>query len=210
LTSLGPGIYSLTVSDANGCSYVESYQITEPDLVTLDLGPDRTVNVDDSVSIELNTNLTPGAIEEIVWSEYNGLTCAGCTNFAFIAVSSATISAIISDTSGCVAEDSMRLRVLVPRIYYIPNVFSPNEDGINDFFFVSGKANLTNVVYLRIFDRWGNQLFEGTDMTPGAQGEGWDGRFNDKFVQPGVYAYVTELDFEGIKETISGEVTIVR
>ncbi len=210
LTSLGPGIYTLTVSDANGCSYVESYQITEPDLVTLDLGPDRTVNVDDSVSIALNTNLTPGGTDAIVWSEYNGAACAGCTKFEFIAVSSATISAMISDTSGCVAEDSMRLRVLVPRIYYIPNVFSPNGDGLNDYFFITGKANLTTIVYLRIFDRWGNQLFESNGTSPGVANEGWDGKFDGKYMLPGVYAYIAEMDFEGIKETVTGEVTIIR
>ena len=210
LTSLGPGIYTLTVSDGNGCSFVESYQITEPDLVTLDLGPDKTVNVDDSVSIALQTNLTGAAISEIVWSGYNGQTCPGCLKFEFIAATSATISAMISDTSGCVAEDSMRLRVLTPRVYFIPNVFSPNNDGLNDFFFVSGKQNLTNVVYLRVFDRWGNQLFENTNMTPGIDTEGWDGRFEGKYMQPGVYAYIAELDFEGIIEVVTGDVTIIR
>jgi gliding motility-associated-like protein len=210
LTALGPGIYTLTVSDANGCSFIESYQITEPDLVTLDLGPDKTVNVDDSVSIALSTNLTPGATSSIEWSQYDGLSCAGCTKFEFIAVSSATISAMISDTSGCVAEDSMRLRVLVPRVYFIPNVFSPNGDGINDYFFVSGKANLTNVIYLKVFDRWGNQLFEKPDMQPGVVSEGWDGKFDGKYMLPGVYAYIAELDFEGIIETVTGEVTIIR
>ena len=63
---------------------------------------------------------------------------------------------------------------------------------------------------MRIFDRWGNQLFERTDMTPGVEAEGWDGRFDGKFMLPGVYVYVTELDFEGISEVITGEVTIIR
>ncbi len=210
LTTLGPGLYTLTVSDGNGCSYVESYQITEPDLVTLDIGPDRTVNVDDSVSLNINTNLTGAGIGTIVWSEYDGISCPGCPTFAFKAVSSATMFAMISDTSGCEAIDSMRLRVLVPRVYYIPNVFSPNGDGLNDFFYVTGKANLTNVVYLRIFDRWGNQLFGKTDMIPGDEAAGWDGKFDGKYLLPGVYVYVTELDFEGIKETISGDITILR
>jgi gliding motility-associated-like protein len=210
LTSLGPGQYTLTISDGNGCSFTQTYAVTEPDLVTLDIGSDMTVRERDSVTLIINTNLTPDGISTIEWGGYDGLFCPGCPIFEFIATSSATISAIISDTAGCLALDSMRLTVVVPKIYFIPNVFSPNDDDINDYFFISGRFNLVNIGYLKIFDRWGNQVFENTDLTPGVKEDGWDGKFNEKHMQPGVYVYIAQLDFEDISETVKGEVTIIR
>jgi gliding motility-associated-like protein len=170
-----------------------------------------SVNIYDTVSLSINTNLTPGALSLIDWSGYDGLFCPGCPKFEFIATTSATISAMVVDTAGCSAIDSMRLTVRVPRIIYIPNVFSPNGDGINDYFTISGRFNLTNIKYFRIFDRWGNQLFERNNLTPGIPEIGWDGKFNDEPMQPGVYAYIAELEYEdGKSETVSGDITIMR
>jgi gliding motility-associated-like protein len=211
LTSLPPGQYALTVSDHNGCSFTKTYTVTEPALVTIDLGPNLTVAAQDSVTIDLTTNVPVQAISSVEWSPYNGETCEGCLSFDFIATTSATISSMITDTAGCSAEDSMRLTVIVPRIIFIPNVFSPNGDGINDYFTISGRFNLINIAELNIYDRWGNQLFGKVNLHPGVLAEGWDGKFREKDMQPGVYVYVAKLDYEdGVSETVSGSITLVR
>ena len=102
------------------------------------------------VKIDLVTNVPPNAIDEITWSEYYGYTCQGCPSFEFPAELSSTISAMIIDTSGCSAEDSMRLTVIVPRIRFIPNVISPNDDGFNDFFTIYKNIE---AAFFKIF-RW--------------------------------------------------------
>jgi gliding motility-associated-like protein len=211
ITSLGPGQYTVTVSDNNGCSLVQSYTVIEPPKVTIDLGPNLTVAVQDSVTIDLSTNVTPQAIASVEWSPYNGESCEGCLSFSFIAVTSATISSIITDAAGCSAEDSMRLTVIIPRIIFIPNVFSPNDDEKNDYFTIFGRFNLININKLNVYDRWGNQLFGKVDLTPGVEVEGWDGTFNEKPMQPGVYVYTAELLYEdGVTEIVTGNITLVR
>lgn len=210
LTSLAPGTYDLTVTDQNGCSFSEVFTITEPPLVTLDIGPNLTVAAGDSVRIDLSTNIPANSIGAINWGGYDGILCPGCPSFQFIASTSATISATISDTAGCTAIDSMRLTVLVPRIIFIPNIFSPNGDGNNDKFTISGRFNLINIAAMRIYDRWGNQLFERLNMTPGDESQGWDGTFNNEPMQPGVYVFVAELDYEDISETVTGNITLLR
>jgi gliding motility-associated-like protein len=204
-------VYVITVSDQNGCTFVQDFTVIEPPLVTLDLGPNQTVQAQDTIKLGLETNIPAGALADINWGGYDGIFCPGCPVFEFIATSSATITAIVQDTSGCLAIDSMRLTVIVPRIIYIPNVFSPNGDGINDFFTIHGRFNLTNIASMQIFDRWGNQLFENKDMTPGDESLGWDGTFDKEPVQSGVYVYVAELVYEdGYSETVAGSITIVR
>jgi gliding motility-associated-like protein len=105
----------------------------------------------------------------------------------------------------------MRLTVIVPRIIFVPNVFSPNGDGHNDYFTIFGRFNLVNINKLNIYDRWGNQLFGKTDLTPGQESLGWDGTFQDKEMQSGVYVYVAELKYEdGVVETVTGSITLTR
>lgn len=212
LTDLPPGLYAVTVTDQNGCTIAGSYQITEPELVTINVGPDMTVRILDSVIISMITNVSQGAVSSIEWTNSdNSLNCSNCTELRFVASTSTTINAMIIDTSGCDATDSMRLTVLVPRIYYIPNVFSPNGDGINDYFSIWGRFNLVNIPWLRVFDRWGNQLFENLNFQPNVESEGWDGRFKGEPMLPGVYVYSAKLEFEdGKSEVVTGEVTIIR
>lgn len=212
LTNLGPGTYNLTVSDQNGCTFIESFVVDEPAMVTVSVGPDMTVQAMDSVIISMITNLAPGAISSVDWKNSEAsINCPNCPSIAFIASTSTSITAMVIDTSGCDASDSMKLTVIVPKIYYIPNVFSPNDDGKNDFFTIYGRFNLSNIATLQIFDRWGNQLFENTDFEPNIEELGWDGKFNNEPMLPGVYVYAAKLDFEDGKSiNVTGEVTIIR
>lgn len=75
ISSLAPGQYGLTVSDQNGCSFTKTFSLAQPQQVTLDLGPNLTVAGGDSVTIDISTNVTPGAISSIQWSGYDGLFC---------------------------------------------------------------------------------------------------------------------------------------
>ncbi|MEO5906811.1 MAG: gliding motility-associated C-terminal domain-containing protein, partial [Saprospiraceae bacterium] len=211
LSSLAPGSYNLTVTDANGCSFTTIFTLTEPLQLMLDLGPNQTVAVDDSVKIDLATNASPTSISDIQWSGYDGLDCPCCPSLEFIATSSATFTALLTDTAGCIVSDSMRLTVLVPKIIYIPTVFSPNDDGTNDFFSISGRRNLEKIEYLRIFDRWGNLVFDKANLEPNVEEEGWDGTFNGDPMSPGVYVFISKLIYEDTSsETVKGSITLIR
>ena len=87
---------------------------------------------------------------------------------------------------------------------YIPNVFSPNGDGANDFFLVKGQN--IDQISLKIYNRWGNLVFEGQEASPA-----WDGRWQGKECPVGVYYYTAEITYQnGAVEQKHGNVTIVR
>lgn len=95
-------------------------------------------------------------------------------------------------------------------VYYIPNIFSPNGDGVNDDFDITFSKDLAiNSVTGSIYDRWGNLLYvsSGDSFL-------WDGRFGGKEVMPGVYVYVLEIGYvvSGVKyeERVTGSVALVR
>lgn len=87
----------------------------------------------------------------------------------------------------------------------VPNAFSPNGDGHNDFF--KGKIG-DNVAGLSIvvFDRWGNKVFESSELN-----FQWDGQYNGRLLNTGVYAYAIEVTYyNGFKEKMSGNITLIR
>ncbi|MEZ4931760.1 MAG: gliding motility-associated C-terminal domain-containing protein [Saprospiraceae bacterium] len=92
------------------------------------------------------------------------------------------------DSTGCIAFDSLTIFVDLKRPVYIPNAFSPNSDGFNDFFTAyTGRAGRI-IKRLRVFDRWGEMVFDGFDLTPGVELEGWDGTFKGKPMDSAVFA----------------------
>ena len=98
----------------------------------------------------------------------------------------------------------VRDMVCGPPNVFIPNAFTPNGDGNNDILLVRGN-NLTNILF-RIFDRWGELVFETTD-----QSIGWDAKFKGRDVDPAVYDYYLEVDCLGGETYFEkGNVTVIR
>lgn len=101
--------------------------------------------------------------------------------------------------------------MLKVRDVYIPNAFSPNNDGINDHFTVFGGKGIRQVKTLKVFSRWGELIFYGHDFPANDLDFGWDGKFRDKTMQPGVFAWLAEIEFlDGQLLIEKGDVTIVK
>lgn len=87
---------------------------------------------------------------------------------------------------------------------YLPSAFSPNGDGNNDILFVRGRG--IQSVYVAVYDRWGQKVFESTDIS-----KGWDGRYNGKEQDMEVFSYVLKATFvDGSNITKTGNVTIMK
>lgn len=112
----------------------------------------------------------------------------------------------MTSAEGCVGYDSVRIRVVPHPYFVVPNAFSPNGDGRNDVIrpIVAGYAN---IVFFRIYNRWGQLVF---DMNSDRAG-GWDGTFNGKMADPGVYFWHGKArNPEGEVENFYGEITLIR
>ncbi len=118
---------------------------------------------------------------------------------------SGTYWAKIIDEHGCELLDSITIQF--NSNYFIPNVFSPNYDGLNDYFFpIIDEENIEKFLFT-IFDRWGNLLYSTTDP----KAKGWDGSFKGKEVNPGVYVYYCEIQSTYCPKIIlKGDVTLLK
>ena len=112
---------------------------------------------------------------------------------------------------GCESTDEIVVRVDEGNEIFIPNVFSPNNDDINDRFTVFGSPRVVSIRSLKVFNRWGEIVFENENFAPGDLSAGWDGRLNGKPLNPGVFVYVSEVELFGQTiKILKGDVTLLR
>lgn len=108
------------------------------------------------------------------------------------------------------AEADVVVQVDRRRNLYAPTIFSPNGDGENDRFLLFGRG-VAEIQTLRIFDRWGNQLYLNEHFQPNEESEGWDGRFRGQDMNPGVFVWQAVIKFvDGAVEVYAGDVTLYR
>jgi gliding motility-associated-like protein len=117
----------------------------------------------------------------------------------------------VKNIAGCKAESHISFIVTCKgQNLFIPNTFSPNADGMNDYFYPRGKG-IMNVQSFRVFSRWGTLVYERANFPPNQQSYGWDGTYNGKALQPDVYVFIAEVACEnGEIISLKGNVTLLR
>jgi gliding motility-associated-like protein len=211
-TTVYPGLpagpYHLEITDQNGCQRTEDLVIEQPEAWSVQLGPDTIVALGTSIELIGQLNGQPVEPFEISWSD--GL-CDGCLSRSITPSGQESFEITIVDQNGCVQQDEIVVGVYVNRDFYVPNVFSPNGDLINDYFLVSAGPGVEVVEAMTIYDRWGEIVFAKRQFLPNDVHEAWDGSVRGKTVNPGVFAYIMTVRFkDGRIETKYGDVTIVR
>lgn len=142
-----------------------------------------------------------------LWSPTTGLNSATIQN-PTATVDETTTYTVTAYNDFCSSSVSVQVKVmsvLCDRTFvYVPNAFSPNGDGENEVLYV--RSAIATKILFRVFDRWGEMVFETTDMEIG-----WDGTFRGKLVDPDTYDYYLEADcYGGEKAIIKGNITLMR
>lgn len=120
-------------------------------------------------------------------------------------VESTVFTVVSIDSMGCIDSASRRIDIIYPPIPPIPNAFSPNGDGLNDFFRIP-FAKYFKVITFRVFNRWGELVY--TTMDPES---GWDGTYKGMPAETGVYFYQIRLESPDKKRIdFKGDVTLIR
>ena len=116
-----------------------------------------------------------------------------------------------TDSNGCTATDAVTVQVNAKYNVYVPNTFTPNNDGTNDGFTVYGGNAATLLTFLRIFDRWGTLIYETTNGPPNDPTKGWNGTYKGVLLGSDVFVYYTEVQFiDGTRKVFKGDITLLR
>ncbi len=212
------GQHTIMVFDASPgfqCSAELDTFINQPSPVNVNLGPDVEIELGDSIELDAQIQSFL-AVDSILWfaSPINGtLLCQDsvCDEVLVMPLETTLYSVVVSDVNGCTGTDEIQVEVDKNRNIFIPNVFTPDADGFNDVFSVYSGVGVENINFMRIFDRWGEQVYEGLDLPVGDfTNAGWDGRFNGKVMNPGVFIYLIEVEFtDGVTLLYRGDLTLL-
>ena len=173
---------------------------------SLDLGPDQSHIFGTTITLDPNPTTSDSLV--YTWSGVQGL-CASCERPTFRVLESGTVTVEATNAEGCTEVATVRIEGTKDKRVSVPNAISPNNDGVNDAFYVFVTPFVNKLGPMRIFDRWGNLLFTGIEeqLTFGA---GWDGRIDGKPVQSGVYTYVLNVEYiDGDTRVFQGELHVV-
>ena len=202
---LTEGIYGISIRDRSGCVRDTVVSLVKPKDIAIELGPNIELLKGETAFLQA---MITGNYEQIRWTSAVQLSCEPCENPIVTPGSDLKIYCTVVNQDGCIATDSLFIRVFENRVY-APNVFSPNGDQINDHFSLFG--NLREVKQLEIFDRWGNRIFYKEHFDANQPALGWDGRFNEQACLPGVYVYRAVVAFEkGADQFLQGDITLIK
>ncbi len=209
------GVHTVTVFDGNGCSVDYMIDVQQPPPVVVSLGVDVEIQLGDTAVLRPNyTSSVP--IDSLQWSPLEDLTCLNpdCSQVAVGPLSTTQYTLTVIDEDGCIGIDEIIVEVDKNRNVFIPNIFTPDNDGINDFFNAFIGPGVTAINFMRVYDRWGELVYERTGPylpDNNVDNEGWDGSLKGKRMNSAVFVYLIEVEFiDGITLLYRGDVTLLR
>ncbi len=174
---------------------------------TVDAGPDQRVV--EGASAQLGA--TGRYIHTYKWDDPQSLNCDTCANPVATVSVTTTYTVTVASDFGCKSSDTVTVRIFCDKSQiFLPNSFTPNNDGQNDVFYPRGTG-VSVVKSFRIYNRWGQMLFERSNINLNDASNAWDGWFEGDPPRADVFVYVVEAICEtGEPIFIKGDVTIIR
>lgn len=205
---------TLQIKDANGCLLVlDNIILIEPTLVTVEMGNDTLIDLGDTVLIDPVISIPEDSISSITFSsDFDFINCTGCFDITVFPNQTTEYTVEVKDKNGCSDSDSKRVVVRKGVNIFVPNIFTPNGDGNNDFVFIStNDKEIKRINSFQIYDRWGEKMYEARDFQPNNPAIGWDGTLKGQKCNPAVFVYWAEIElFDGTKQILKGDVTLIR
>ena len=206
--NLAAGDYQLLITDFYGCTYEEQITFDTATLFTLDLGDDISIVLGEQVQLNPQSNYP---ISTYNWTP-SFLCDSNCSAPIWFPTDSMEVKLTVTSDIGCQASDSVLIHVVKDRLIQFPTAFSPNGDGLNDFFMAQTLSpNVWVIQSLFVYDRWNNVIFGRTNISPNELEKGWDGTNDQNPLPPGIYPYLAEVKFlDGVVLIYRGAVTLTR
>ncbi len=202
--SAGEHLITLDVENALCPTASVSQPITKIGISVTASATPELIETYEQTQLNALAEVSDGGEATFLWSPNYNISCIDCASPLALPEETSTYTVLATSADGCEATDSVTIRVVSDRSIYIPNIFTPNEDGNNDNFLILGKG--IEAIELSIFDRWGSKIYYTNDVD-----KGWDGSSDKKMVNAGVYMYMVEIIFyDGQKEQRKGNITLIR
>jgi gliding motility-associated-like protein len=176
-------------------------------LPTVDAGPDKNITGGSSTQLQpTGTDITT-----YLWTPADGLSCTTCANPIAGPQKTTTYTVNVTSEFGCQAKDDVTLFINCEgKQVWLPNTFTPNGDGHNDRFYPHGRG-IDRVLRFRIYNRWGEVLYDRANVPTDDASYGWDGLYKNQQLKPDVYVYVILAQCaNGDTVELKGDISLIR
>ena len=192
-TNLAPTSYAITIKDANGCLNNTTVIVGNTLVPILQVFAGRDTTVVINQNLQLNAlDINSIGFVSYTWSPTYGLNRLDIKNPISILDKDFSYEVIATTADGCIAKDSINIKIIFKSEIYVPTAFTPNSDGINDIL----KPNLVGIKalkYFTVYNRYGEIVFKTT-----TENKGWDGLIKGIAQNSGSYVWMAEaVDYVG-------------
>lgn len=201
------GLFQVIVNNG-GCQDTASATIeilTSPKISMVE-----RIETDFCEPVSFQPNITGTMNANYAWSHPKDLSCEDCLEPELLSVTQGIYTLTVTNENSCRDSATISVFALVDNPIYVPNAFSPNNDGNNDYFRLTPGCGLSRVNKIRILDRWGGTIYSEGPFKNTESDISWDGSVNGKTGSPGVYIWQAEIELvNGKIRSIYGDVTLL-
>lgn len=210
-TQLNAGNYYIQIEDASGCTSDTTVEIFSALSGGIKTGNDTIINFGDSLFVEPVISFPYSDIASVKWTGQAQINCDTCLYTWLKPFKPTKFFVEVITKAGCIYKADIIVSVKKELKYFVPNVFSPNGDGVNDRVEINLGRDIAGIKEFRMFDRWGEQVFFLENVpNEGVPVKAWDGIFNGRRMNSGVFVYMLSVVLpDGTTELFTGETTLV-
>jgi len=193
---LEPTLYTVNVLNNIGCSISEDVLVDVYNPPFVSAGADLWIHYGDVVELQGSTP------HSFYWYSIDSMSCTNCLNPIVSPIQSSTYIIYVTDINGCINSDTVQ--IVLDGVLYVPNTFTPNSDGINDFFEIKGEEIKTFELW--VFNRWGELIYNTKSMS-----NSWDGTYKNSPVQIDTYIWrIKYVDYQRNHIDLTGHINVLR
>ncbi len=209
LIYLPAGTYTVRIENEYGCFDEDVVTVVDGPPLNVTATGDTTIILGHSAYLTAHTNIP---VTSASWSPVDNIGCPVCFETYVTPFEDQTYVIEAMTAEGCTDQDSVTIRVDRTPVLYIPNVFSPNGDQINDYFSITtDPLNVRSIEEVFIFDRWGGIIAHKADLITEQSLILWDGSTPHGPALTGIYVYMISFTMaDGSSRNAHGDVTLLR
>tara|TARA_B100000508_G_scaffold141062_1_gene145789 strand:- start:27511 stop:31875 length:4365 start_codon:yes stop_codon:yes gene_type:complete len=194
--------YRVVGTDSNNCKNESVVNVFIQQVPTITLPDDQVIIIGE----EINVNTSGRYGSSYRWEPPTGLSCSDCPNPTAKPLKNTTYTLYVSDSLGCFETKGTFIVEVQPKLSLdVPDVFTPNGDGSNDVISPAGWG-IKELLEFKVYNRWGELVFEATKETPG-----WDGYYKGELQNMETYVYYARaLSYDDEVISKEGYFTLVR
>jgi gliding motility-associated-like protein len=209
--NLDAGNYDFVFKDSLGCKMERKVVINGGTDLEITLDKEYSIKFGDSLLLKPGINIDPTGKAKLNWYKNEAVICADCPEHTVRPFINTIYNLVYSINEFCKKTTSVLIRVDNDLVNAIPNIFAPDKSGANSIYYIPQIRGIEKINFVKIFDRWGENVYLAYDLEPGDASKGWDGKFNGNAVMPGVLLVHAEMILsDGSVFSFRGDLTLVR